>query len=108
MTDGPADDRWRFILYVAGNEPSMARAEVGLRHLCRRLLPDGYHIEVVDVGRTPERLPPEVLALPTAVRTHPGPERRVVGDLSRGDDAADGLGFHEVDRGPQPPARVSS
>lgn len=41
-------------------------------------------------------LPCDILAVPTVVRVTPKPERRVVGDLSLNDKAAEWLGLTEA------------
>lgn len=78
-----APAKWRLRLYIAGHTPRSTAAEANLRRICRTHLPGRYEIRVVDLLVDP-RLgrADQVLAVPTVVRRTPGPERRVVGDLS--------------------------
>ncbi len=75
--------RWLLRLYIAGQSPKSMLAMVNLKRLCAERLAGDYHIEVVDLLEHPhlaER--DQVLAIPTLVRTHPPPLRKLVGDLS--------------------------
>ncbi|MFA5884644.1 MAG: circadian clock KaiB family protein [Acidimicrobiia bacterium] len=73
-------------LYVAGETPGSRRAATNLREICEREMPGEYRIEVVDVIEHPavaERA--GILVTPTLVRRLPPPTRRVIGDLSDGE-----------------------
>lgn len=77
------DSIFHFRLYVTGEAPNSLRACANLADLCRRHLPDRHRIEVVDLGREPQRaLSDRVFLTPTVVMLQPGPERRIVGSLS--------------------------
>jgi len=80
---GGVDDRWRLRLYIAGATPKSARALANLRRICDQHLADGYEITVVDLVQNPQLASTDqIVAIPTAVRCHPTPVRKVVGDLS--------------------------
>ncbi len=84
-TDSPSQpaELWTFRLYVAGRSPRSAVAIANLKRVCEETLAGRYGIEVVDLARQPAiAVADQVLAIPTVVRTSPGPPRRVVGDLS--------------------------
>ncbi len=72
----------KLTLYVMGGSHRSTRA---LRNLQRAIIQRGIEVdlEVVDLAETPERGDQDrILATPTLVRREPGPEQRVVGDLS--------------------------
>ncbi|RRO20781.1 circadian clock protein KaiB [Saccharopolyspora rhizosphaerae] len=72
-----------FRLFVVGQTERSQAAWTNLRTVCERLVPGRYEIEVVDAAEHPELAAEQrVLATPTVVRIAPGPQRRVVGDLS--------------------------
>jgi len=59
-----------------------------LKQICNSYLGNDYAIEVIDLLEHPElACQHQILAVPTAIRTYPLPERRVIGDLSRTDVA---------------------
>jgi circadian clock protein KaiB len=88
----PPDDAWKFQLYRAGDTAKCRRAVANLRSICDQYLPGRYSIEVVDLLGDPERARTEaIIAVPTVIRKSPPPERRVVGDLSRTEEALKGL-----------------
>jgi circadian clock protein KaiB len=54
-----------------------------LKRICEEHLSGPYQLEVVDLVDAPETASREhILAIPTLVRHHPGPVRRIIGDLS--------------------------
>lgn len=91
-----SEPRWHFVLYKAGDKPTMKRAERGLRRLCEHYLKDNYSLVIIDVLNDNVEVPPDILAVPTAIRTSPGPERRIIGDLSQVSKAAEWLGLSEA------------
>src|SRR5688572_20478664 len=85
-------NRYVLRLYVAGNTPRSERAVANLRRLCSDVLRNGCDVEVIDVLEQPQRAEEDrVLATPTVIRRVPGPERRVVGDLSDSERVLSGL-----------------
>ncbi len=74
---------WDLRLYVAGRTTKSLAALSNLEQLCKEHLPGKYHIEVVDLLKTPQLAKgDQILALPALVRQLPIPIRKVVGDLS--------------------------
>ena len=91
-------NRYSLRLYVTGSTPRSERAIANLRRLCTDVLRNGCEVEVIDVLEQPQLAEEDrVLATPTVIRRVPGPERRVVGDLSDADRVLSGL-----DVGPLP------
>jgi circadian clock protein KaiB len=77
------DDGWALRLYVAGETPRAIAARDNLQRLCEQHLAGKYHIEVIDLLRTPRLArDDQIIAVPTLVRKLPRPVRKVIGDLS--------------------------
>ena len=78
-----AEETWELRLYVTDRTPMCVRALANLQRACVHWLPGRYHIEVIDLVENP-RLAAEdqILAVPTLVKMHPLPIRKMVGDLS--------------------------
>jgi circadian clock protein KaiB len=85
-------EMWDLRLYVTGRSPKCVRAIENLRRACEQNLPGHYTIEIVDLLENP-RLAAEdqILAVPTVVRRHPAPIRKIIGDLSDTDRLLHGL-----------------
>jgi circadian clock protein KaiB len=83
---------WDLRLYVAGRTTKSLAALRNLEQLCKEHLPGKYHIEVVDLVKTPQLAKgDQILALPALVRQLPIPIRKVVGDLSNTERVLVGL-----------------
>jgi circadian clock protein KaiB len=75
--------RWSLTLYVSGASPRSAQALDTVRRVCDEALPGQVDLRVVDVAEDPDLArEDQVLAVPTLVRQHPAPVRRLVGDLA--------------------------
>ena len=75
---------WKFALYITGDAARSGSAISSLEQICNSYLGKDYEIEVIDLREHPELARQhQILAVPTAIRTYPLPERRVIGDLSR-------------------------
>ncbi|MDP3179073.1 MAG: circadian clock KaiB family protein [Spirochaetaceae bacterium] len=93
-------DVWKLRLYVAGLTPKSLEAFSNLKNLCEAHLKGRYAIEVIDLIEFPElaRID-QILAIPTLVRRHPKPTRRIIGDLSDTASVMAGLELVPVDGG---------
>lgn len=79
-------------LFVSGPTTRSTRAIVNIRQVCEEHLKGRYTLEVVDLGRSPERAAQEeIIALPTLVKRTPMPQRHFVGDLSNTERLLNGL-----------------
>ena len=77
------DAEWDLRLYVANTSARSKLAEQNLRALCEHYLHGQYHLRIIDLVKRPELARKhEILATPTLVRLHPGPEKAVIGTLS--------------------------
>jgi circadian clock protein KaiB len=80
-TGGPV--RWSLTLYVSGASPRSAAALETVRRICDEELSGRVDLRVVDLAEEPARvLEDQILAIPTLVKHHPAPLRRLVGNLS--------------------------
>ena len=88
-TDG---EMWNLRLYVAGQSPKSLRAFSNLKKLCEEHLAGKYHIEVIDLLKSPQLAAgDQILAIPTLVRKLPEPIKKIIGDLSNEDRTLIGL-----------------
>jgi len=73
------------------------RSKWAIDHLyayCARHLLGRHRIEVVDLYQSPElAAQAQIVATPTLLKISPGPERRLIGDLSREDRFLRSLGI---------------
>lgn len=79
-------------LYVAAGSPRSTTALDNLRRLCAQHLCGKYQLEVIDILQNPQlAIADQIVAVPTLVRRHPPPIRKIVGDLSRTERVLVGL-----------------
>lgn len=84
--------KWDLKLYVAGQTPKSLQAFANLKCICEEHLAGVYHIEVIDLRKSPQLAQgDQILALPTLVRKLPEPVRKIVGDLSNTERVLVGL-----------------
>ena len=78
-----AEEIWELHLYVTGRSPTCVRALANLQRACAHWLPGRYHIDIIDLLENPRlAAEDEIVAVPTLVKKHPPPIRKVVGDLA--------------------------
>jgi circadian clock protein KaiB len=86
MNGGNGDhppNAWGLRLYIAGKQPRSMAAFSNLHKICEENLSGRYNIEVIDVAENPQLAQKDrILAVPTLVRTTPGPEKKIIGGLS--------------------------
>ena len=79
-------------LYTSGSTPRSARAVGNLHKICEDRLKGHYRLDVIDLYQQPELAKSDdVIAVPTLVKEHPAPRRKVIGDLSDEDQVLHGL-----------------
>ena len=89
------EETWQLRLYVTGRSPKCVRALANLQHACTHWLPGRHHIEVVDLLDDPRRaVEDQIVAVPTLVKAHPPPIRKIVGDFSDTDSQYLLFGMH--------------
>lgn len=91
-----ASERYELCLFIAGMTPLSAAALANVVAICDERLKGKYDLTVVDVYQEPERAKREqVIAAPTLIKKHPGPPRKLIGDLSNRAEVLRGLGLKE-------------
>lgn len=94
MTDAGTDPRWELTLYLAGETAGSRRALRAIERLCETHLAGAYTLETIDLREQPDRADQDqILAVPTLVRRHPPPLRKIIGDLSNTAQVLRGLGL---------------
>lgn len=77
------EDEFELVLYVAGQTPRSSVARVNLQRVCDAYLTGRFRVEVIDLVEQPSRAFSDgIIAIPTLVRKHPAPVRKIIGDLS--------------------------
>jgi len=90
----PSDERWRLVVYLAGDTPVGLSALDNLRRICGEHLDNRVRIEVVDLLKEPETARLEqIVIVPTVVRKSPLPVKRVFGNLMASDLVVRALGM---------------
>jgi circadian clock protein KaiB len=95
-TDAELGDTERYVLtlFISGMTPRSIAALAMVRDVCDARLGDRHDLEVVDVYQRPDLASRhQVVAVPTLLKSAPGPERRLVGDLSDRARVLRGLGL---------------
>jgi circadian clock protein KaiB len=91
---GSPNEPWHVRLYIAGWTPSSLAALRSVKEIESEYFPPGSTVEIVDLIEHPQAgIQDNVLAIPTMVRLHPKPVRRIVGSFSDIPKALKILGF---------------
>lgn len=91
-TTRPKAAKWALRLFVAGETLRSKTALNNLRLICEDQLKGLYHIEVIDLLKSPGLARKyQILAVPTLVRRLPMPVRNIIGDLSNKESVLVGL-----------------
>jgi circadian clock protein KaiB len=78
-----ASRRYILKLYVAGQSPKSVNAIANIKKICEANLVGRYELDVIDLYQQPQLAQGEqIIAVPTLIKKHPSPLRRVIGDLS--------------------------
>ena len=87
-------ERIELRLYVSGCTPKSARAIADFQRLCREHLPGRCDVEIIDIYQQPERaVQAQIVAVPTLIKSAPGPLRRLIGSLAETGKVLKGLGL---------------
>lgn len=93
-------------LYVAGMAPRSLKAIADLKQLCGRHLSERLEVEIVDIYQQPQlAAQAQIVAVPTLVKEHPLPVRKLLGSLDDLDLVGEqlGLGADRSQRAPLEP-----
>jgi circadian clock protein KaiB len=86
-------------LYVAGQTAKSLAARANLLRMCEQHLAGRFKLEVVDLLEQPALAREhQILAIPTLVRRHPEPVRKIIGDLSDTERVLDALNIVPTSR----------
>jgi circadian clock protein KaiB len=92
--DGFDTDTYKLRLFITGASTNSTRAVINLKEICETYLKQNYELEIVDVHQQPLLAQSEeIIALPLLVKKSPGPERRLIGDMSDTAKVLRGLGI---------------
>ncbi|HTE24235.1 circadian clock KaiB family protein [Flavitalea sp.] len=81
-------------LFITGTSPNSVRAIKNLRDICEEHLKGRYFLEIIDVYQQAVLAKEEqIIALPLLIKKSPGPERRLIGDMSDTGKVLKGLGL---------------
>ncbi len=87
---------FRLVLYVCGATPHCMLAIKNINDICRTYLNDATAVEIIDVNQHPEAaVKARIIAAPTLIKFQPGPERRLIGDLSNTNKVLTVLGIYD-------------
>lgn len=87
-------EKQRFRLYVTGTTPKSTQAVIAVKRLLEQWVKGRYELEVVDIYQQPLwARDSQIMVVPTLVREHPLPPRRIVGDLGCEQSVLDRLGL---------------
>ena len=76
------DQHYHLRLYVTGASPNSARAIANINNICESYLKGRYSLDIIDVHQQPELAEQEqIIALPLLIKSKPGIERRLIGDM---------------------------
>jgi circadian clock protein KaiB len=95
-TSAPAELELR--LYVADRTPSCVNAIDNITKICKEHFASRCTIEIIDLLEHPQLArEADIVAVPTLVRTRPGPVRRIIGDLSGTEKVVETLRLRRAD-----------
>ena len=93
----PEENTYRLRLFVTGASPNSTRAIINLKQICESHIKDNYEMEIVDVHQQPLLAQSEqIVALPLLIKLSPGPQRRLIGDMSDTKKVLRGLDLSEL------------
>jgi circadian clock protein KaiB len=88
------DPEYTLRLFITGTSPNSVRAIKNVREICETHLKGRYSLEIIDVYQQAVLAKEEqIIALPLLIKKSPGPERRLIGDMSETAKVLKGLGL---------------
>ncbi len=87
-------DTYKLRLFITGASTNSTRAVINMKAICDTYLKGNHELEIIDVHQQPLLAESEeIIALPLLVKKSPGPERRLIGDMSNTEKVLRGLGI---------------
>ena len=94
---GSRDSVYVMRLFVTGASPNSMRAISNLKKICEEYLKGHYELEIIDVYQRPiVAMQEQIIALPMLIKTAPGLERKLIGDMSDKQKVLKGLGLNGI------------
>ncbi len=91
------EESWILNLYVAGQSPKSMAAFINLKKICEEHLAGKARIKIVDLLKNPKLAKEgQIVAIPSAVRTSPSPQKTVIGDMSNTEKVLIGLNIRTI------------
>ncbi|HEX8461874.1 MAG TPA: circadian clock KaiB family protein [Segetibacter sp.] len=88
------DPQYVLRLFVTGASSNSIRAISNLKQICETHLKGKYSLEIIDIYQQKSVAETQqIVALPLLIKTHPLPQRRLIGDMSDTDKVLRGLGL---------------
>ena len=79
----PIAERYKFILFISGMSTKSSRAIENLREICDTYIPDNFDLQIIDISNEEQQaVEHQIIGVPTLIKTHPNPQRTILGDLS--------------------------
>lgn len=79
----PIYDKYIFMLFISGMSPKSSHAVDNLRRICDKYLAGKFELRIVDITIEKQlAVDYQIIGIPTLIKTHPLPERIILGDLS--------------------------
>jgi len=89
--------KFRFILFVAGNEPNSQTAEYLLRNFCNKYLKEPYELKIIDVFKDyKSAIEKRITVVPTLIIEEPSSEKIIVGKIEKEDKLIEILGLRVI------------
>ena len=96
-TQHPTRSGYHMVLYICGATPHCMQAVKNINDICGTYLDETTQVEIIDVNEHPEAaVKAQIIAAPTLIKLEPGPERRLIGDLSNRDKVLMALGIYDA------------
>lgn len=87
-------ERVELRLYVSGCTPKSARAIADFRRLCQDHFSGRCDVEIIDIYQQPQlAVEAQIVAVPTLIKSAPGPLRRLIGSLAETSRVLKNLGL---------------
>ena len=84
-------------LFIIGASPNSIRAVENIKAICEEYLQGRYDLEIIDIHQQAKLAEDQnVVALPLLIKKTPGPERRLIGDMSDKQRVLKGLGLLKI------------
>lgn len=89
----------RYILKrcVTGQSPKFVKVIANIKKICEESLQGRTSLEVIDLYQQPQLAQDvQIITMPTFIRKHPPPSRRIIGDLSDSERVLVGLNIRST------------